>query len=220
MSCVLCLVPGNYQTTRRPRLLTPPIHPRSISENSIDLILSRYLIDTPPILRGISRVALRLHQTLEERSKEQPEANQIDITHCAVFISGPDTQGVVALSRGLDEILQDKELVTDKLENLDWIRLVVNLIPPGTEEPIRYGGRNYNFSVTTEAKQFYHECVKERYEFQSELLKKGSDAFFTDENAIAILYDEKLALNFVAQQMKFGRIDLFDRIVESVRKGR
>ena len=43
MPCVWCLVPGSYQTTRRQRPLTPPIHHRSIAENSINLILSRHL---------------------------------------------------------------------------------------------------------------------------------------------------------------------------------
>ena len=44
MPCVWCLVPGSYQTTRRQRPLTSPIHDRSIAENSINLILSRHLI--------------------------------------------------------------------------------------------------------------------------------------------------------------------------------
>ena len=43
MPCVWCLVPGSYQTTRRQRPLTAPIHDRSIAENSINLILSRHL---------------------------------------------------------------------------------------------------------------------------------------------------------------------------------
>ena len=52
MPCVWCLVPGSYQTTRLPdyqttrrqRPLTAPIHDRSIAENSINLILSRHLV--------------------------------------------------------------------------------------------------------------------------------------------------------------------------------
>ena len=47
MPCVWCLVPGSYQTTRRQRPLTAPIHDRSIAENSINLILSRHLTIQP-----------------------------------------------------------------------------------------------------------------------------------------------------------------------------
>ena len=49
MPCVWCLVPGSYQTTRRQRPLTAPIHDRSIAENSINLILSRHLPGVPSL---------------------------------------------------------------------------------------------------------------------------------------------------------------------------
>ena len=41
--CLVVTRPPDYQATRRQRPLTSPIHHRSIAENSIDLILSRYL---------------------------------------------------------------------------------------------------------------------------------------------------------------------------------
>ena len=69
MPCVWCLVPGSYQTTRRQRPLTAPIHDRSIAENSINLILSRHLptIDADPtqmrrLLQNLIGNALKFHR--------------------------------------------------------------------------------------------------------------------------------------------------------------
>ena len=97
MPCVWCLVPGSYQTTRRQRPLTAPIHDRSIAENSINLILSRHLeiqpLHTGGIYDGekdgrmvkimpINRIATRAdlnelivgfdYQAFEKRSEEHP----------------------------------------------------------------------------------------------------------------------------------------------------
>ena len=55
MPCVWCLVPGSYQTTRRQRPLTAPIHDRSIAENSINLILSRHLLHSDDRSYTVSR---------------------------------------------------------------------------------------------------------------------------------------------------------------------
>ncbi|MCZ6680467.1 MAG: P-loop NTPase [Candidatus Poribacteria bacterium] len=171
------------------------------------------VIDTPPILQGISRVALQLHRALEERFEEQ-----IDITHRAVFISSPDAQDVVGLSRGLDLLLRDNLL------NLNWVQLMVNRVPDTQIDYETPTGEveTYNLGDTAQTKQFYHECVKERYQFRSEPFKEGSEAFFTSENnVITIRYDEELAESFITQRMKFGSIDILDHaIVTPVLKGR
>jgi len=68
------------------------------------------IIDCPPTLNGISAALLRCHTKVTERLKNGGE--QDSVSRSAAFVMGEDRQDVAALSRSLDEMMQDKELTT------------------------------------------------------------------------------------------------------------
>ena len=87
MPCVWCLVPGSYQTTRRQRPLTAPIHDRSIAENSINLILSRHLQATD------------IHELMEKaRGVAYAVAEDDDFGYWNVYYRGASKEAVLMSS--------------------------------------------------------------------------------------------------------------------------
>ncbi|MFH1114917.1 MAG: P-loop NTPase [Pseudomonadota bacterium] len=98
------------------------------------------IIDCPPTLSGISRVALNLHGSLESRMENAERNVRPPIVHLALFISSADVQDVVGLWHGLDSLLYEKSGTVfgpSQEENekknisvmLDEVRIVVNKVP-------------------------------------------------------------------------------------------
>lgn len=63
------------------------------------------VIDTSPMLRGISRVVLNLHERLKDTESRHKMRSALSVHGKAIFVSSADAQDVVDLGRALDELL-------------------------------------------------------------------------------------------------------------------
>ncbi len=69
------------------------------------------IIDTPPVLTGVSHAVMGLRDSLAEHKANSASYPKLDfeIKHTALFLSSADLQDLTALGRRFDEILADKE---------------------------------------------------------------------------------------------------------------
>jgi len=156
------------------------------------------VIDTPPVLQGLSRVVLKLHKELDEKKEK------FDIEHHALFVSGPDLQDVVALSQGIDGI------INDSLLNQQQIKLIINRIP---ETAVKVQDDNFMIPQSEpKTREYYHKKVEERYK-QSDNVK----SIFL-ENSIIIPYESDLAISFMTDFMKFSQHQSLETLINLIRK--
>jgi len=191
------------------------------------------IIDCPPTLRGISAALLRCHTKVAERLKNG--GKQDSVSRSAAFVMGEDRQDVAALSRSLDEMMQDKELETaghravlvlNRYSTFDTHgnkRRVPLADAEGNGVDAQQEGEEPKYDMTDpdSVRALYHKMLREYLADPHEQLTKAPGqpgALFN--SAVCVPYDEPLGSTFktdsVGKLPDWGHPEALLRLVEEV----
>ncbi|MBN2443444.1 MAG: AAA family ATPase [Spirochaetales bacterium] len=162
---------------------------KQINDEENDVIV----IDSPPVLHGISEVILKLHSELKEKIK---------LKHFCLIVCGADIQGLVSTLRYLKKFLAEKDNLLEK----EWVKIILNLYPKGFLDE-----KKIPLDNKTKLLEFLFTEIKELLDFES--LKE----FLLPGNTIKIDYDNDLAKTFLDYSYINSKIDPLDKLVMQIK---
>jgi cellulose biosynthesis protein BcsQ len=158
------------------------------------------VIDSPPVLHGISKVILQLHSELEKKEKRN---------HLCIFVCVPDIQGTAGTLRYIDRFLTES---TDSKEEAfleeKWIRMVLNQYPQGEL-------RTLNIILNNRPKiceYLSNELIKIVEPKKFDLPK-----FFEPPTTIFNDHDNELAKSFLDYSYLSSRVDSLEVLVKQIK---
>lgn len=143
------------------------------------------VIDTSPMLRGISRAVLKLHRVLVDEDRRSQLDLSCKIDRKALFVSSSDTQDLVDTGRALDEALMTPKNPTGQNNKINHAEIdpeiavvILNRVPrnalvkgpPANEESA--GDTHYSFKDDALVRQYYHAYLKSLHSPKSDLFKE------------------------------------------------